>query len=203
MKLLRVLLVGALTTVLTTVGVGLGAGAAEAGTAVAPNATSLTGNWTDNGSAMPSIIQGGVGGDNLVVNMSFANRPTAFGKVTSATTFFVTFPDAGRFTGTILGGGDVLQWSNGSVWRRVFTGQLVHDINGSWTDGISFRRVTNTGGYVRVTLDNGTQVGVGFARNASTIEVSFTAGGTFLGTVDPNGFIRWSNNTTWSHPILH
>src|SRR4051812_11954977 len=127
MKLLRVLLVGALTTVLTTVGVGLGAGAAEAGAAVAANATRPPGNSTHNGSAMPSIIQGGVGGDNVVVNMSFASRPTAFGKVTSATTFFVTFPDAGRFTGTILGGGDVLQWSNGSVWRRVFTGQLVHD----------------------------------------------------------------------------
>ena len=197
-RVLGLLLVGALATVLTAVG----AGAAQAGTAAAPNLTSLTGHWTDDGTSKPSIIQSGSGGDSLVVDMSFANRPTAFGRVTSVTSFFVTFPDAGRFTGTILSD-NVVQWSNGSVWRRVFTGQLVHDINGSWTDGISFRRVTNIGGYVRVTLDNGSQVGVGFAVNASTIQVSFTAGGTFLGTVDPNGFIRWSNNTSWFHPVIH
>ena len=201
-KIFGMLLVGALATVLTAVG----GGAAQATTSTRPaseiSAASLTGNWTDNGTARPSIIQGGVGGDNLVVDMSFANRPTAFGKLTSATTFFVTFPDAGRITGTIFGN-DVIQWSNGSAWHRVFTGQTVHDINGVWTDSVAFRRVTNNGGYVRVTFENGGLVGVGFVRDASTIQVSFIGAATHLGTVDPNGFIRWSNATTWFRPILH
>ena len=166
------------------------------------SAASLTGSWTDNGSAMPSIIQGGVGGDNLVVNMSYANRPTAFGKVTGPTTFFVTFPDAGTITGTIPMDG-VIQWSNGAVWRKVFTGQLVYDINGTWVDPVSTPHIANSGGYLRVTFDNGRPAGIGFVGNASTIQVTFPGDATYLATVDPAGFLRWSNNTTWTRPILH
>jgi hypothetical protein len=195
-RVFGLVLAGVLATALNVVGTQA-AHAAPAGT----SAISLTGSWTDNGSAMPSIIQGGVGGDNLVVNMSYAHRPTAFGKVTGATTFFVTFPDAGTITGTAPRDG-VIQWSNGSVWRKVFTGQLVSDISGTWVDPVSTQHITNAGGYLRVIFDNGRPAGIGFVGNASTIQVTFPGDATYLATVDPDGFLRWSNNTTWTRPVI-
>jgi hypothetical protein len=190
-----VLLAGAALMATTT---GAGATPPATGPSVGTLPFSLTGNWTDNGSAMPTIINNG---NNIVVDMSYANRPTAFGTVTSATTIAVNFPDAGRITGTVPRNG-VIQWSNGSVWRQVYTGSMVIDINGTWLDPVSIQRITLGGGYLRVFFQNGRPTAVGFAGNATTIQVTFPDDATYLATVDPGGFIRWSNNTTWTRPII-
>ncbi|MBG6134720.1 hypothetical protein [Longispora fulva] len=197
-------MMGRLATVVLLAGAGLvaavsGAGAAPpaATVAVAP-VFDLNGPWTDNGSARPSIINNGV---NLVVNMNYAGRPTAFGTVRDATTIVVRFPDAGTFTARLEGTG-IIRWSNGSTWQKVFNGPLVHDINGPWTDGASDQSVSNQGGYLRVVFRNGRPDGVGFAVNPTTIVVTFPDNATYAGRVDPAGLIVWSNNTVWRHPIL-
>jgi len=183
---------------------GLGLVAAVSGASVASAAApalvfNINGSWTDNGTATPSIIQSG---SSVVVNMSYANRPTAFGNVVDATTIVVRFPDAGTITGTLQGTGTI-RWNNGSSWQKVFSGALVHDVNGTWTDGASTQSISNIGGYLRVVFQNGRPTGVGFARNSTTIQVTFPDNATYLATVDPSGFLFWSNNTVWTHPILH
>lgn len=191
--------------VIVMAGVGLiagatGAGAAPVGTAPTASALpfSLTGNWTDYGPARPSIINNG---NNIVVNMSYAGRPTAFGTVTGPSTIVVRFPDAGTFTATVPRSGSI-RWSDGTIWTKVYTGPTVVDINGTWLDPVSVQDITNTGGYLRIVFRNGRPNGVGFVGNASTIQVTFPDDATYLGTIDPAGYIHWSNNTSWSRPII-
>jgi hypothetical protein len=190
-----------LAMIVSLVGLGLVAVVSGAGTASAapPLVFNVNGSWTDNGSAQPSIIQSG---SSVVVNMSYAHRPTAFGNVVDATTIVVRFPDAGTITGTLQGTGTI-RWNNGSSWQKVFSGALVHDVNGTWTDGVSTQNMSNIGGYIRVVFQNGRPTAVGFARDATTIQVTFPDNATYLATVDPSGYLFWSNRTVWQHPILH
>lgn len=115
----------------------------------------------------------------------------------SAALAAVTFPDAGTITGTTFGDG-VIQWSNGSVWRKVYTGQMVADVSGDWVDAVSAQHITDTDGYLRVTFRNGRPTGIGYAVDASTIQVTFPDDATYPGTVavNPSGYLHWSNNTT-------
>jgi hypothetical protein len=190
-----------LATAVVVCGLGLAAtisGASVASAAPPALVFNINGAWTDYGPAQPSITQSG---SSVVVDMSYAHRPTAFGTVVDATTIVVRFPDAGTITGTLQGTGTI-RWNNGSRWQKVFTGALVHDINGTWTDGPSTQRISNIGGYIRVVFQNGRPAGVGFAGNSTTIQVTFPDNATYLATVDSRGYLFWSNNTVWSHPIL-
>lgn len=191
-----------LATAVVVAGLGLVAvvsGASVASAAAPALVFNINGGWTDNGTAKPSIIQSG---SSVVVNMSYANRPTAFGNVVDATTIVVRFPDAGTITGTLQGTGTI-RWNNGSSWQKVFSGALVHAVDGTWTDGASTQSISDSGGYLRVVFQNGRPTGIGFARNSTTIQVTFPDDATYLATVDPSGFLFWSNNTVWTHPILH
>jgi hypothetical protein len=57
--------------------------------------------------------------------------------------------------------------------------------------------VTNTNGCVRVDFQNGRPIGIGYAINSSTIQVTFPDDATYQGKVDTTPSIRWSNNTVW------
>ena len=52
------------------------------------------------------------------MNMSRFNRPTAHGTIIDQTHISVTFPDAGTYTGDLLGP-DTIIWSNNSEWLKL------------------------------------------------------------------------------------
>jgi hypothetical protein len=125
---------GRLAAVVALVGAGLIAAVASAAPSGAAT-SAFNGRWTDYGAAMPGISVGGSNGTSVVVDMSYAHRPSGTGTLTNATTIVVNFPDAGRITGT-LQGSNVIRWSNGSSWQKVYSGAMVFDINNqAWTDG--------------------------------------------------------------------
>jgi hypothetical protein len=98
-------------------------------TASAP-APAISGTWTELGIERPAIT---VVNDSVLVDMSFAGRPDAMGKVLDATRILVTFPDAGTFLG-VLRTPTFLCWSNGSSWQKVFTDPQIFDLAGRWVD---------------------------------------------------------------------
>ncbi len=119
---------------LATTATGAYAAAPAPGPARATAALSfdINGPWTDDGRSKPVIASAG---NVVVIDMSFAHRPTATGAVIDASSIVVTFPDAGTFIGT-LGGPTSLRWSNGSTWHKVFTGPTVIDLNDNWSGGL-------------------------------------------------------------------
>jgi hypothetical protein len=175
---------------------------AAAAVAAAALPFGINGPWTDNGSAKPVITSAG---DLLVIDMSYAHRPTASGHVIDASSIYVTFPDAGPYIGTFLGP-TVLQWSNGSIWQKVYTAPTVIDLNDNWTNGPTDQHVTQVNGFVTVNMSqlhrpNGT----GFFVNSSMFLVSFpddpnTTYATIQagpGSDASRDRITWSNGSYW------
>ena len=125
-------------------------GANAAAPAPGPTRTSaalafdINGPWTDDGRSKPVIASAG---NVVVIDMSFAHRPTATGAVIDASSIVVTFPDAGTYIGT-FGGPTVLRWSNGSTWQKVFTGPTVIDLNDNW----SGQHISQVDGFVKITM---------------------------------------------------
>jgi len=177
-----------------------GAGASEASRASAASAAAastlldLNGSWTDFGSARPVISETN---GTIVVDMSSQNRPAASGFVVNPSTIFVSFPDNASFLGT-LQSPNLLRWSNGSVWEKVFTGTLVVNLNGPFTDGASFIPVsTPVAGFIEISL-TGRPTAHGFAISATQIQVTFPDDATYSATLEAPGRIRWSNNSVWT-----
>lgn len=165
--------------------------------AVAP-AFGLTGPWTDFGTGSPSIIENN---GNIVIDMSFANRPTAFGLVLDPTTIKVFFRDASTLIGTLSS--NRIQWENGSTWAKVYNGPMPTDVNGAWTDTVRTAHIQNVGGYLTVDMTEwGRPAAHGFVANPSTIFVSFPDDASYVGTVLEQGFIHWSNDSFWQRPII-
>src|SRR4051812_42669654 len=117
---------------------GAGESAASRASAASPAAAAtlfnINGTWTDFGSARPVISETN---GAIVVDMSSQGRPAANGIVVNPSTIFVSFPDAASFLAT-LPSPNLIRWSNGSVWEKVFTGTLVVNLNGPFTDGANF-----------------------------------------------------------------
>jgi hypothetical protein len=191
-----------MTAVLLT-GVGLGfavAGASNASAATGGGATTnalafdVNGLWTDNGSAKPVFT---VVNNTVVIDMSFAHRPNATGSVISATSILVTFPDADTYIGTFQTPG-FLRWSNGATWQKVYTGPTVIDLNTTWTDGQTRHHITQVNGLLTVNMaESHRPNGVGFAVNATTIQVTFPGDGTYSATLQAPDFVTWSNGSQW------
>ena len=108
----------------------------------------INGPWTDNGSAKPVIT---TAAGAVVIDMSYAHRPTASGSVLDASSILVNFPDAGPYIGTFVGPA-VLRWSNGSIWQKVYTGPTAIDLNDNWTDGLTDQHVSDTNGFIKVII---------------------------------------------------
>jgi hypothetical protein len=161
--------------------------------AAAPLLFDINGSWTDVGSAKPVIT---AANGFLIVDMSYAHRPTATGLVINSSTISVTFPDAGTFTAT-LQAPNIIRWSNGSTWEKVFTGPTVVNLNGQrWTPGAAFSQQAN--GFLTVDMsDSHRPTATGFVIDSSTISVTFPDAGTFTATLQAPDTIRWSNGTTW------
>ncbi len=77
----------------------------------------INGVWASGGTAGPVITVTAI---SIAVDMSAYGRPTAHGKILTASTITVTFPDAGTFTGTLQAPGTI-NWSNNSAWTRSTT----------------------------------------------------------------------------------
>ena len=146
--------------------------------AAAPLLFDINGSWTDVGSAKPVIT---AANGFLIVDMSYAHRPTA---------------TAGTFTAT-LQAPNIIRWSNGSTWEKVFTGPTVVNLNGQhWTPGAAFSQQDN--GFLTVDMsDSHRPTATGFVIDSSTISVTFPDAGTFTATLQAPDTIRWSNGSTW------
>jgi hypothetical protein len=170
--------------------------AAPAAPAVAP-AFNLNGAWTDNGTSRPVINVSSTGA--ILIDMSAMHRPNATGTVLSSTTAIsVTFPDDATYTGSLVAP-NLIRWSNGSTWEKVFTGATVFNLNGDfWSPGVS---TDYANGFVTVEMSALNRPdAVGFAINSTTIEVTFPDDATYTATIDPTGTgsLHWSNGSTWT-----
>jgi len=169
---------------------------ARSGTAAgAALAFNVNGPWTDNGSAKPVIT---AVSNVLVIDMSYAHRPTATGTVIDASSILVTFPDTGAVIGTFVAP-TVLQWSNGSVWQKVYTAPMVIDLNDNWTDGLSSHHITQVNGFITVNMSadhrpNATGFAVGPARFLVSFPDDRNTGSATLQAPD---VITWSNGSQW------
>lgn len=164
----------------------------------------INGPWTDNGSAKPVIT---TAAGAIVIDMSYAHRPTASGSVLDASSILVTFPDAGPYIGTFVAPG-LLRWSNGSLWQKVYAGPTVIDLNDNWTDGLTDQHVSQTNGFITVNMSavhrpNGTGFLIGpdtflidFPDDRNTTFATFRAG--FRPDLDS---ITWSNGSQWHREI--
>ncbi|MEN3360798.1 MAG: hypothetical protein V7637_4780 [Mycobacteriales bacterium] len=198
-----VALLGAATVV-------VGTPASAAPKPVAPGAVAaalpfdINGHWTDNGSAKPVIS---AAGGAVLIDMSYAHRPTALGSVLDASSILMTFPDAGPFIGTFLTP-TTLRWSNGSVWRKVYGGPTVINLNDVWTDGLTDQHVSQVDGYIAVDMSavhrpnaTGFMTGpdlflVSFPDDRDTTFATLRAG--FVPSADR---IVWSNGSQWRREI--
>jgi hypothetical protein len=195
-------------------GIGLVAAATSASAAPSPASHSsgaarpaallpfdINGPWTDNGSAKPVIT---TAAGAIVIDMSYAHRPTASGSVLDASSILVNFSDAGPYIGTFVGPA-VLRWSNGSIWQKVYTGPTAIDLNDNWTDGLTAQHISNTSGFIKVIMTavhrpNGTgflvrpdMFLVTFPDDPNTTFATLRAG--FRPALD---HIVWSNGSQWS-----
>jgi hypothetical protein len=133
----------------------------------------------------------------MTIDMSYAHRPPATGRLLTRTTISVTFPDAGTFIGT-LQAPDLIVWSNGTIWEKTFTGVTEFDLNGdTWTPGLAVTYLTD--GLLTVDMSAMQRpTASGYIVNGTTITVTFPDAGTFIGTLQSPDLIRWSNGTTWT-----
>jgi len=155
----------------------------------------INGPWTDNGSAKPNIT---AASNVLVIDMSYAHRPSATGAVIDASSILVTFPDAGTFIGTFAAP-TVLRWSNGSVWQKVYTGPTVIDLNDNWTDGLTAHHISQVNGFITVNMSADRRPNAtGFAVSPSRFLVHFPDDpDTVFATLQAPGIITWSNGSQW------
>jgi hypothetical protein len=194
---------GRLLMAMVVAGIGLVAAAtsAHASSPVPPRATAalafdVNGHWTDNGTAKPVIT---TAAGAIVIDMSYAHRPNATGTVLDGSSVLVTFPDADTYIGTFLAP-TVLQWSNGSVWRKVFSGPLVFGLNENWTDGRTDQHIFEANGYLTINMSATHRPNaVGFAVSPSMFRVSFPDDrDTTFATLDAvTNRITWSNGSQW------
>jgi hypothetical protein len=74
----------------------------------------LSGLWAVDGSPGPIIS---VNGDDLSIDMSAYNRPTATGAIVDRANITVNFPDSGAYRGQLQPPGTIV-WSNGTSWVK-------------------------------------------------------------------------------------
>jgi hypothetical protein len=115
----RILISAAALALLSGAGAAATATAASAQPAVALRppvaAFDINGRWVAGGVAGPVIANSF---NAMTIDMSYAHRPPATGRLLTRTTISVTFPDAGTFIGT-LQAPDLIRWSNGTTWTMV------------------------------------------------------------------------------------
>jgi hypothetical protein len=196
---------GRLVIAMVLAGVGLVAATPSASAASPPGGTPVTaalafdvnGHWTDNGTAKPVITSVG---SAVVIDMSYAHRPSATGAVIDTRSILVTFPDAGTLIGT-FGGPTVLQWSNGSIWQKVYTGPMVIDLNDNWTQGPTDQHISEVGGYIKIEMSALHRPNApGFAVSPDFFMINFPDDrNTTFGTLVPGNpdRITWSNGSQW------
>jgi hypothetical protein len=201
----RTIVPGRLVIAMALAGVALVAAAPSGSAASPPGGTPVTaalpfdinGHWTDDGTAKPVIT---TAGNAVVIDMSFAHRPGATGAVIDTSSILVTFPDAGTLIGTFAGP-TFLQWSNGSVWQKVYTGPTVFDLNDNWTQGPTDQHISEVGGYIKIEMSALHRPNApGFAVSPSFFMINFPDDpNTPSATLVPGNpdRITWSNGSQW------
>lgn len=163
-----------------------------------PRATPLfniNGQWTDFGRTKPNISERN---GMIAVDMPPTERPGASGFVIDSSTIFVTFPDAGSFTGR-LQAPDLIKWSNSGTWEKVFTGTMAMNLNRIFSDdrGRFWAVSVSFDGLIEITTP-GRPTAHGSTIGRTKIEVTFPDDANFVGTLNAvGGIIDWSNSTQW------
>jgi len=154
----------------------------------------LNGDWTD-GSTRNATISRDL--EDLTVNMSAFNRPTAHGSITGFDTISVSFPDDTTYTGH-LEAPNRIRWSNNSVWTKVIN--TVIDLNGRWTDGGARSAVIFEGAQtIKVDMsDYDRSNATGSILDASNISVKFPDDQSYTAQLQTPNKIQWSNGSTWT-----
>jgi hypothetical protein len=172
----------------------------------APLLFDINGSWTDYGPTRPVIS---MANSTIFVDMSFAHRPNATGIVVDASTISVRFPDDATYIGR-LQAPNVIRWSNGSTWEKVYAGPLVINLRGHWSDRVGSPFISELNGFISVDMSfAGRPAATGFALDASTILVTFPdVHASFVGRLQaaPLGqpsIINWSNGTWWYMLPIH
>lgn len=177
----------------------VGPAAIPAARTASGTAPDISGTWTELGIERPAIT---VVDDAVLVDMSFAGRPDATGRVVDATRILVTFPDAGTFLG-VLRTPTFLCWSNGSSWQKVFTDPQIFDLAGRWVDR-SCQYVATIGqsdGCFDLSLAASGPPAVAFATSALTIRATFPGDERLFGTLEEPNRLDWSNGASWRRTI--
>ena len=183
------------------VGLGLASVTALAGPASAAHAKALetlnvniNGRWTDVGIAKP-IIE--VNGSSVFVDMSYAGRPNATGSVVGPTKILVNFPGDNVYVGTVTA--NLISWSNGSTWRKVFEGTQIFEVEGVWRSDATGAgvHVGRSGGFIGVEDFSSSPNLVGFMTSATSIRVRFSANDVDNATLIAPNFLRWGNGDQW------
>lgn len=195
-RLLTTLALAAFTITAATGAAGPASAAPEDGRAPSALAYDVRGTWTDIGIAWPEIY---VYGDTVFIDMYYARRPNATGRVLDSSTILVTFPDDNTYLGTFLSP-TYLSWSNGTAWQKVFTGPQIFDLEGIWFDNRTNRHVANIGmghGLFQLDLASSVPHGAAFATSATTIRATFPGHVLRLGTLQAPNILNWSNGDQW------
>jgi hypothetical protein len=195
-----------ITTATALPDAGLAIASATVPPATAVKATStlqfdINGPWTDNGSAKPLITSVS---NVLVIDMSYARRPNATGSVIDASSILVTFPDADTYIGTFVAP-TLLQWSNGSTWRKVYRDPMLFALQDDWTDGRTNHLIREANGFITVGMSSVRRPDApAFAIDPGTFVVSFpddpnTNSATLHPALTPEAVdvITWSNGSQW------
>jgi hypothetical protein len=104
---------GALAAAIALTGAGLLAATGSAAVAATPTVFDLNGVYL--GGTERVVVTNS--NDVITVDMSAVRRPTATGVVVNSDTIFVSFPDAGSFTGKLAAPGTI-RWSNSTEWVK-------------------------------------------------------------------------------------
>jgi hypothetical protein len=133
----------------------------------------------------------------ISVSMSAFRRPTAKGRMLSATQIEVNFPDDGTFIGTLDGQGKI-NWSNGTVWQATI-------FNGAWKYedkfGPKISRARANSEELKIDMakyGRPTAFGYPSLESPSQATFNFSDDATHTATLVSPHCIKWSNGTIWT-----
>ena len=137
-----------------------------------------------------SVIK--VKGNNVSIDMSSFNRPTARGKVTSSNTIKVNFPDDKTYIGKLVSKNRI-NWGGNNNWERIE--KQISRFNGIWA-GNSVIRIKGNNVSIDMSSFN-RPMATGKVIGPDSIRVNFPDDRTYTGKLVSNNRINWGGNNNW------
>jgi hypothetical protein len=155
----------------------------------------IKGVWSYKGTGIP--VSYNKNRNVITVNMSGFRRPTAKGRMLSATQIEVNFPDDGTFIGTLDGQGKI-SWNNGTEWRAtIFYGAWKYE--DKFGPNISKARANSE--ELKINMAKyGRPAAFGYPSQESPSQATFnfTDDATLTATLVSPHCMKWSNGTMWT-----